>query len=97
MTLDAVPVDENYTQGPGHIAIRPERLKIQKGSLQGNLSGRVSELIYLGTDTQVIVNSEDASEITIRVQNAHETKVDLSVGEIVHLIPDAGAVRLLTD
>jgi len=61
------------------------------------VSGRVRDLIYLGTDTQIIVDVEGAGELTVRAQNSHQSHVDVSEGDTVFLKPDVGAVRLLAD
>ncbi|MDE2790663.1 MAG: ABC transporter ATP-binding protein [Paracoccaceae bacterium] len=95
--IEAVPNGSGHKCGPGHVAIRPERLNVTRKGGDGILTGRVRELIYLGTDTQIIVETEGSYELTVRVQNAHQSHVDVSPGDIVHLRPDAGTVQLLAD
>ncbi len=95
--IDAVPVDGGGRFDSGHVAIRPERLNVTRENGHDCFTGRVRELIYLGTDSLVIVEVEGVGELTARVQNAHRTQVDISPGEVVCLRPDAGTVRLLVD
>ena len=95
--IEAVPDGSGRQCGPGHVAIRPERLNVTWNGGDGILTGRVRELIYLGTDTQIIVETEGSYELTVRVQNAHQSHVDVSPGDTVHLRPDAGTVQLLAD
>jgi spermidine/putrescine transport system ATP-binding protein len=96
-TLHATADENGHRPGKGHVVIRPERLQLRKGRVKGGLGGRISELVYLGTDTQVIVNGTTNGPLTARVQNAHNSYLDLTVGDDVTLIPDKEAVRLLAD
>ncbi len=55
-----------------YVAIRPEKLLIaSEGEMPGNsLSGAVSQVIYIGTDTRYIVDLASGASIAIRVQNS---------------------------
>jgi len=93
--IEAVPVSNGHHSGQGQVVIRPERLTLTREDDECSLTGRVRELIYLGTDTQIIVGVDGAGDLTVRVQNSYQSSVDVSLGDIVHLKPDAGTVRLL--
>ncbi len=95
--IEAVSVTGERQCGSGHVAIRPERLNVTREGGNDSLTGRVRELIYLGTDTLLIVEVDGAGELIARVQNAHRTRFDVSPGEIIHLRPDPGTARLLAD
>ena len=79
------------------ILIRPERLSISKGLDREKLGGRVVRIVYLGTDTQVIVEQADHSELMVRMQNTRRAQSDIQVGDEVSLIADSSSVQLLID
>ncbi len=81
----------------GHVSIRPERLSLTRPSNDDDLVGTLERLIYLGTDTQHLVRLDDGTEITVRAQNAHDSSLDIAVGEKAALKIDTGAARLLVD
>jgi spermidine/putrescine transport system ATP-binding protein len=89
------PSASGASTGPGHISIRPERVKFV-AEKKGLLSGRVVRQIYLGTDLHVEVLVSDARKLKVRVQNTEQSLVP-AVGDKVGLNFEAGAARLLAD
>jgi len=96
--------------GKGHISIRPERISLAKTTDSSqtksqvnsidtvdSLSGVVDRFVYLGTDTQCRLHLDDGTEINSRVQNAHNSAMDLVVGERAIIQIDQGAARLLVN
>ena len=81
----------------GHISIRPERLSLTKPGDGDAIVGTVDRQIYLGTDTQHLLRLDDGTVITVRAQNAHDSRLEVSPGERAALKIDAGASRLLVD
>ena len=89
----------------GCISIRPERITISKitnnkkddDSNVSDVRGVVSRFVYLGTDTQCIVRLDDGTEIITRTQNAHDSKLDVKVGDKARLVIDKNAARFLED
>lgn len=84
----------------GIISIRPERITLTKpgsDATGSNLTGTVKRFIYLGTDTQCMVELDDGTEIHVRVQNAHDSATDFGVGERASIKIDQGAARLLVN
>jgi spermidine/putrescine transport system ATP-binding protein len=86
---------EASLRGAGHVSIRPERLKFVAVE-NGQLQGRVSRQIYLGTDLHVEVRLRDEKMVKVRVQNTDHSRVP-DVGTDVGLGFEAGAARLLAD
>jgi spermidine/putrescine transport system ATP-binding protein len=81
-----------------HVSIRPEKLSLIPSKAGKNLIPcTVSRLIYLGTDTQYLVDLGGGAEIIVRVQNAHEAAVSLAPGDAASIALDPGAARLLAD
>ncbi len=89
------PASEGSKPGPGHLSIRPERLKFTPPA-RGILRGQVTRQIYLGTDLHVEVRLDDSKLLKVRVQNTEQSHVP-NVGDAVGLSFEAGAARLLAD
>ena len=81
----------------GHVSIRPERLTLTRPNGGEEVVGTVERLVYLGTDTQCLLRMDDGSEMTVRVQNAHNRALKVGPGERAAVTIDAGAARLLID
>lgn len=82
----------------GHISIRPERLSFtSENDNDEAIKCVVTDLVYLGTDTHYVVEIDDGSQLTVRVQNAHEAAVPFVPGDKAALRVDDGAARLLVD
>ena len=82
----------------GHICIRPERLSLQteNASTENTLSGSVVRQVYLGTDTQLIVQLEKGQQVQLRTQNIeHRTELP-NAGATVHLQVQPGGARFLS-
>lgn len=81
----------------GHISIRPERLSLTSPSGGEEIVGTLDRLIYLGTDTQCLLRLTDGTELSVRVQNAHDSALRLQPGDRAAVHIDEGAARLLVD
>lgn len=76
------------------LAIRPEKITLDNES---SLRGDIQETVYLGTDTNYIVELDDSTIITVRDQNGVSGDARYSKGASVGLhIPDS-SVRMLAD
>ena len=84
------------THDPGrhHLSIRPERLAL--APLGTGLEATVDQVIYLGTDLQVLVRLDGGTPLQIRIQNAARTEVP-EPGTRIGLHLEEGAARLLAD
>ena len=87
---DAVTPDEAVT-----LSLRPEKIALTDGA-DGNLAGTISEIVYLGTDSQVTVRLDGGTKLVARVQNARRHP-GLGPGERVTLRIEPGAARVLAD
>jgi spermidine/putrescine transport system ATP-binding protein len=77
------------------ISIRPERLSFTSSPEDGQITGVVERLTYLGTDTQYLVQLNDGTKITVRSQNARESGLNVRSGERIGLKLEKGGARLL--
>ena len=92
------PMGDVTPGATGHVSIRPERLSlIPATDEEGELSGVIDRLIYLGTDTLYLVRLDTGAEISARTQNAHDAAIALGTGDRAALRIDVGAARLLAD
>ena len=74
------------------VGIRPEKIRLRAGEGNG-LSGRVTEVAYVGVSTQYIVETR-AGALTVYVQNAEPGSIRAAPGDPVELSfsPDAAFV-----
>ncbi|MDE2790961.1 MAG: sn-glycerol-3-phosphate ABC transporter ATP-binding protein UgpC [Paracoccaceae bacterium] len=70
------------------IGIRPEHISLGEAG-SGPIDGRVDVLEYLGADTNVIVDTGDSGQFSVRVSG----ESDLDVGDPVGLVPEDGQVH----
>jgi len=81
-------------KGTHHLSIRPERVTLVP--IGSGLQAVVEQVIYLGTDLQVLVRLDGGTAMQVRIQNAARTEVP-SPGTRVGLQLEEGAARLLAD
>ena len=97
-TLPALSNRRVETGSRGKLCIRPERLGITTNiSNDALLKGNVKRLVYLGTDTQVLVTLNSGQDLIVRVQNADGESTALSEGQAVAINVDQDATRFLLD
>ena len=80
--------------GQRHVSIRPERLSLCETG--GELQLEVDQVIYLGTDLQLLGRLPDGSKLSVRLQN-NSAVATPDVGAHVGLKLDAGTARLVSD
>ena len=87
--------------GPAAVVIRPERITLQEPDApvtQGHnaIRGTVTEVVYLGSSTQVHVDVGEPSALVVEVPNARgPTSVSHQPGPPVHCVCAHDAVRVL--
>jgi len=84
-------------RGEVRLTIRPERVEIEPPGEAGSnrLGGIVTELVYLGSTTQVFVRAPTGAVLQALVANTGQAfQYDRGSSVLVHLPPDA--LRVLT-
>ena len=76
------------------LAIRPEKITLGDG---GDVRGKVTEAVYLGTDTSYQVALGDDLELSVRDQSDVSGRARFAVGDSVGVQLPADAVRMLLD
>ena len=87
------------------LSIRPEKVHLQTptsgttpaGPNLARLSGRVEQVIYLGTDTRYLVRVAEQVNLVARMQNLNGTEDRFHTGDAVDVIWDAHHARLLKE
>ena len=77
----------------GWLSIRPERIGLSAAPSDGAIPARISQTVYLGTDTQALA---DLGGVTLRARAQNALNADrLAEGADVHLTIAPGAARFL--
>ena len=79
------------------LSIRPERLAVSAEISADSLQGVVQQMIYMGTDTQYVVQLPTGQEVVARMQNFASDAAEIRQGQSVALQFDSQAARLLAD
>ena len=77
------------------LSLRPERVALCRDPDAG-LAGRVTDRVYLGTDTAYRIKLENGPELAVREQNAGGRRDGVSPGDGVAVLIAPGAARMLT-
>jgi spermidine/putrescine transport system ATP-binding protein len=83
------------SSGEATIVVRPEHARIASG--EGDLSGRVENVVYFGTDTNIHVRLDDGVAFIVRQQNSRSASGAAAVGDRVAIAVDDEAAQVLKD
>lgn len=95
-----VESSRTFTNGqPVSVAVRPEKLRLNSEVQDGNnLTGRVEDVIYIGTDTHYGVRFAGGQKVRIREQNVNQGYHQLSSqGDEVTVSFTRNSPRILTE
>lgn len=68
---------------PASVVVRPEKITLGE---EGDITGQIAEVVYIGTDTRYVVKLTQQTSLTVREQNADPERVRLyHQGETVKL------------
>jgi spermidine/putrescine ABC transporter ATP-binding subunit len=79
------------------LAIRPERIDLVKPGTDCQLSGKVENIVYFGTDTHFHIDLDTGGDVTVRVQNRRGFQEVLKQGDTVGLRIAPEAMQVLKD
>jgi len=99
---DSVSITTPNMQGAvqgdqGALCIRPERIRLSNAGENTKLEGVVDGIMYLGTDTQVMLKLDDQQTLSVRTQNADNNTPVVEVGQRVGLHIDESSCRFLSE
>ncbi|RQW61865.1 ABC transporter ATP-binding protein [Vibrio viridaestus] len=94
-----VPYDHKVFIGTkALLSIRPERINLSHYDVNSGkplLKGKIKQTIYMGTDTQYIVDIDESQSLLVRQQNTSDKSKALLKGDDVGIDFDLNSCRLL--
>ncbi len=100
-TIGATNGHEKLHPGSGSIVtVRPEKIKLSlpDSAPQHALSGKITGLVYIGTDTRYQVTLADGQNVIVRAQNSSGIPTsEFSNGEVVKIYWSPEDARILND
>ena len=86
------------SNGQKSILIRPEHVQMSKSKGHKTaFEGKISNIVYFGTDTHFHLELKTGDEFTIRKQNTPNEGTDFEIGAVVELTIDENAIQILSD
>ncbi len=79
------------------VVVRPEHADLVHLSKKATLSGKLSNIVYFGTDTHYHVALKGGGEFVVRQQNSQSTLNDFKQGASVGVMIEDGAAQVLKD
>ena len=94
--IDASVAEGVDPSGSVTVVVRPEHAAL--ASEGGQLSGRLSNIVYFGTDTHLHVDLDGGGgEFIVRRQNTRTDRGAAAIGDPVSIVIGAGAAQVLKD
>ncbi len=79
------------------VFVRPEKVTLTAAATEGNLPGRVRDVIYLGDTTDYRITLEQGGDITVRAENHKDGRPLANPGDDVFVELDPSALRVLKE
>lgn len=80
-----------------NITVRPEQVVLIENLDEADLQGRVTNIMYSGTDSHFHIQLDSDDEFVAKVQNSGPARRDWKTGQLIGIKFHADAVRLLRD
>jgi len=93
--IDASVAEGFQPSGRVTVVVRPEHARLSAEG--GQLAGRLSNIVYFGTDTHFHVELDGGGEFIVRRQNARDDRGTARIGDPVSIVIGAGAAQVLRD
>lgn len=97
----SIPCEQEYPVGKVvTLVIRPEKATLHPDQYieEPSLGGKVTEVVYLGTDTRFVIRLTPYSSIVVRRQNLYRSNLDsFAVGERVQIRMASDSIRILEE
>ncbi|MFK7835693.1 MAG: ABC transporter ATP-binding protein [Sulfitobacter sp.] len=91
-----IDTEGQHAAGKVTLAVRPEHARLTTEA-DGLLSGELSNIVYIGTDTHFHVTLDDGTAFVMRQQNAPNVQSDLSQGARVGVHFPSAVAQVLRD
>jgi spermidine/putrescine transport system ATP-binding protein len=96
-TITAGVAAGNVPKGRVTIVVRPEHAALVSGGKQATLRGKLSNIVYFGTDTHYHVTLGSGDSFIVRHQNSRVATANFAVGQDVGVMFEGGAAQVLKD
>ncbi len=82
---------------PVTFTVRPEKISLHSSPTDQGVSGKIEEVVYIGTDTRYLVRVSEGSRLVARLQNAGSPdQAGFRQADQVYLTWDSDLARILT-
>ncbi|WP_127902382.1 ABC transporter ATP-binding protein [Solirhodobacter olei] len=95
-TLSAGKPEGLTPEGRVTIVIRPEHAQVVADGTASSFAGKISNVVYFGTDTHYYVTLDSGDEFMVRQQNSRRA-LEFAIGTRVGIRVDEEAARVLRD
>jgi spermidine/putrescine transport system ATP-binding protein len=96
-TIGATLPGGNFSKRPATIVIRPEHTRLTKERYGAALSGKLQNIVYIGTDTQYHLQLDGGTPFVVRMQNQRDAAEHFQLGEELGIEVNGDAVQVLRD
>ena len=96
----AIVAEQGGTRQKGDtvtIVIRPEHVRLGKPGAKSSLTGNVTNIVYIGTDTHYHLELQDGTPFIARVQNRPDIEEAYEVGHELGIEISSHAAQILKD
>ncbi len=96
-TLIVTVPDGSVAKGPATVVVRPEHVQLTKVKSKAVLTGKLKNIVYIGTDTQYHLQLADETPFVVRAQNRRDLEDSYQVGDELGIAVSENAVQVLRD
>jgi spermidine/putrescine transport system ATP-binding protein len=96
-TVAAALSDDAFSKGPATVVIRPEHARLTKAKSKSALIGTLTNIVYIGTDTQYHMKLADGTAFVVRMQNRRDSQEAYAEGDELGIEIAGDAVQVLRD
>ena len=94
-TVAAALPEGEFSKGPATVVIRPEHVRLTKAKSKAALTGTLTNIVYIGTDTQYHMKLDDGTAFVVRMQNRRDSQETYAQGDELGIEIAGDAVQVL--
>ena len=79
------------------VFIRPEHARLQASSRTATMTGKLTNILFFGTDTNFHLTLENGDSFVVRSQNEIGRNFNPSIGDALGIVIDEQAIQILKD
>ena len=97
MTMQAALPQADLTPGPASVVIRPEHVQLTAAKSKATMTGKIENIVYIGTDTQYHLRLSDGTPFVVRAQNRRGVDEKHAVGNEIGIEVSTNSIQVLGD